>query len=92
MKWCESDAIATVMQALTFFFFLEDSSTIRRTRFVSIVVGNESDDNSYVAYDRGSQNRRFVKQQIRKEGAREAAGSQRRGLRSKKFGNLCRRQ
>ena len=43
------------------FFFLKDSSTILRIRFVSIVSENESDDNSYVAYDRGSQNRRFAK-------------------------------
>ena len=61
MKRCESDAIATVMQVLNFFFFLKDSSTILRIRFVSIVNENESDDNSYVAYDRGSQNRRFAK-------------------------------
>ena len=61
MKWCESDAIATVMQVLNFFFFLKDSSTILRIRFVSIVNENESDNNSYVAYDRGSQNRRFAK-------------------------------
>ena len=49
------------MQVLTFFFFLEDSSTILRIRFVSNVVGNESDDNSYVAYNRDSQSRRFAK-------------------------------
>ena len=82
------------MQVLTFFFFLEDSSIIRRIRFVWIVVGNESDNNSYVAYDRGSQNKKFTKkgtekQQIRKESVREATASQKRGPRSKKFGNLC---
>ena len=43
------------------FFFLEDSSTILRIRFVQIVVGNESDNNSYVPYDRDSQNKRFAK-------------------------------
>ena len=43
------------------FFFLKDSSTILRIRFVSIVSENMSDDNSYVAYDRGSQNKRFAK-------------------------------
>ena len=66
IKICKSDAIAAVMQVLTF-FFLEDSSTIHCTctRFVSIVVGNESDDNSYVAHDRGSQNRRFTKRRPR---------------------------
>ena len=62
MKWCESDAIATVMLVLfLFFFFLKCSSTILRIRFVSIVSENKSDDNSYVAYGRGSQNRRFAK-------------------------------
>ena len=45
--------------------FLVDSSTILRNRFVSIVVGNKSDNNTYVAYDRGSQNRRFVKRKPR---------------------------
>ena len=30
-----------------------------------IIVGNESDDNSYVAYDQGSQNRRFAKRGLR---------------------------
>ena len=69
------------------FFFLKDSSTILRTRFVSIVVENESDENSYVAYDQGSQNKRSVKrepkssrfakkgsakQQFRKKGVRRA--------------------
>ena len=39
------------------FLFLKDSSTILRIRFVSIVSENKSDDNSYVAYGRGSQNR-----------------------------------
>ena len=62
MKWCESNAIATVMLMLYLvFFFLKDSSTILCIRFVSIVSENESDDNSYVAYGRGSQNRRFAK-------------------------------
>ena len=78
------------MQVLIFFFFLEDSSTILLMCFVSIVVGNESDNNSDVTYDRGSQNRKFreevtEKQRIRKEGVREAAGSQRRGPRSGMF-------
>ena len=50
------------------FSFLDDSSTILRTRFESIVVGNESDDNSYVAHDRGSQNRRFAKRGPRSSG------------------------
>ena len=68
MKWRKSDAIAGAMQVLTFFFFFDDSSTILRTRFESIVVGNESDDNSYVAHDRGSQNRRFAKRGPRSSG------------------------
>ena len=43
------------------FFFLKDSSTILQIRFVPIISENKSDDNSYVADDRGSQNRRFAK-------------------------------
>ena len=73
------------------FFLCGDSSTFLRIRFVSIVVGNKSDDNSYVAYDRSLQDKRFAKRgprsskfankgsaklQVRKEGVREAAGLQ----------------
>ena len=50
---------------LTFFFFLEDSSSILRIRFVSNVIGNESDDDSYVTYDQGSLNKRFAKREPR---------------------------
>ena len=101
MKWCESEAIAAVMQVLTFFFALENNSTTLRIRFVSIAVGNESDDNSYVAYDRGSQNRRLAKrgprssrfskkgsakQQVRKKEVREAASFQKGVRKAKSLG------
>ena len=62
-----------------FFFFLEDSSIILRIRFVWIVVGDESDDNIYAAYDRGLQNRRFAK-----SGSKNSR-FQRRGPRSSRF-------
>ena len=83
MKCCESDAIAAVVQVLTFFFFLGDRLTILHIRFVSIVVGNESDDNSCVAYDRGSQNRRFAKR-----GPRSSRFAKKGSAKQKKFGNL----
>ena len=74
------------MQVLTFFCFWRTVHVSFCIRFVLIVVGNESKDNSYVAHDRGSQNRRFAKrgprnsrfateesakQQVRKKGSAE---------------------
>ena len=83
MKWCESDAIATVMQALNLFFFLKKkSSTIFRIRFLSIVLvsENKSDDNLVMSHMIGA---RKIEDSRKRD--RKAADLQRRGPRSSKI-------
>ena len=79
MKWCESEAIAAVMQVLTFFFFLEDSSAILRIRFVSLLL-EMSLMPIVMSHMIGARKIRDLQ-----KGDREAADSQRRGPRSTRF-------
>ena len=80
MNRTASDTITTATQVLTLFFW-KDSSTFFCIRILIIFIGSESDDKSNVSFNWGP-----------RKGVREAADLQKKGLRSKTFGNLWMRQ
>ena len=82
MNWTASDTIVAAIKALTFFFYLENTSTGVSERvlsaFTTIIIVNETSDKAIVTYSWGSAKKHNCKKGVCKA----------KSLRTSELGNL----